>query len=420
MILADGRVHDGRGGRFSGLRIEDGVVAELFAETPSAADVVLSGAVVLPGLIDTHLHLVAIGQAATMADLREVSTLDSVAERVLACSPDHTGTRFGRHFDPKLAPVDPQWFRHYFGDSRVVLLAPDLHSAWVSPRVFRDAGVSAATADPIGGRYLRNPDGTLSGFVLDGALDRVGSRFAVDDPDRVESFLRAGRAACVDAGLHGGHEKATTVALWRSLQALDRAGALPIRVTCYGFGDWSDWATEDLSHASSRLCFGGFKVFMDGALGSRGALLQAPYSDVDADAPDPAGLSLMDDGALHAWWRRADERGVQLAVHAIGDEAVRRVLALPHRKDAGLRIEHAQVVDPRDHPRFLGVVAAMQPHHRRDDAAFLEARLGERCAWAFPMNALARAGATVCFGSDAPVSELSPLEGMAAAREAGV
>ncbi|MEO0814925.1 MAG: amidohydrolase family protein, partial [Myxococcota bacterium] len=111
---------------------------------------------------------------------------------------------------------------------------------------------------------------------------------------------------------------------------------------------------------------------------------------------------------------------LQLACHAIGDEAVTLALDGARGCEDRLRIEHAQIVKPSDRSRFRGVVAAMQPHHRRDDAEILESRLGERAHWAFPFEALRHAGATVCFGSDAPVSNLSPLEGMAAAAEAGV
>ncbi len=406
----------GRGERFYGMRIDGARIGELLREPPAVFDVDLDGAVIVPPLVDTHLHLVAIGQARAMVDAASVGSLDELAERLLALPPDSTGTRFARRFSEENGTPTRDWFERIGG--RVALLSPDLHAAWVSPQVFADAGVSDETPDPIGGRYRKGPDGKLDGFILDVALDIVGVRFAVDDPSRVETLLLEGMRACAAAGLHTVHEIATTPVMWRGLCALAERGELPVDVCAYGFGPAEEWSDVSRDPAPG-LRFCGYKVFLDGAMGSRGAWLRQPYSDIDPNAPDARGLCLCPPEELSEWWGLARARGLQLAVHAIGDAAVATTLDLPRDGTDALRIEHAQIVAPVDVARFRGVVAAMQPHHRRDDAAILDARLGERARWAFPMQALVDAGATVCFGSDAPVSELSPLEGMAAAREAG-
>lgn len=364
-------------------------------------DVELEGATVYPGLIDTHLHLSAIGQSLSMAQLHGLDRLDDVEAAIDRIAPDPDGIRWGIGF---AGAASRSWFHTRFPGERIVLLRADLHSAWVSPKLLE----SVADVHIEGGEFGRDAHGELNGWVVDRGLDQVGARFERDDPDKLRLFIERGVAACVDAGLTEVHEIATSPAMWSTLHEMD----LPIRVVCYGH----DWDKPVPESRNPRLRFGGFKVFLDGALGSRGAWLREPYDD-DLDTK---GLHLLSREELFSWWYRAQDAGLQLAVHAIGDAAVSAALSLPHQGDCSLRIEHAQVVAPEDLPRFRGVVAAMQPHHRRDDSGFLDARLGARAAWAFRFVELANAGAVVSFGSDAPVSTLSPVAGMAAADEAGV
>lgn len=383
----------------SGVEVQGGIVVRWLEEGPY--DVDLHDTRVFPGLVDTHLHLSAIGQSRSMAALDGIDDLETVAAALRAVEPDEAGTRWGKGFD---GTVPPAWFSARFPGERVILLRPDLHSAWVSPPVL--SGVSRDGLDR--GSFGRDDRGELNGLVVDRALDRVGARFEQVDRGRLGGFIERGIGACVDAGLTEVHEIATSPAMWAVLHDLD----LPLDVVCYGH-DWD--GPVPVSH-NPRLRFGGFKVFLDGALGSRGAWMKEPYTD----APDTHGLRLMEREELFHWWYRAQDADLQLAVHAIGDAAVAAALSLPHQEDASLRIEHAQVVAPEDVSRFRGVVAAMQPHHLRDDRAFLAARLGARTACAFRFSELANAGAVVCFGSDAPVSNLSPVAGMSAAAEAGV
>ena len=183
-------VHDGYGGRWSGLRIEGGRVVELLTGAPSGASVDFGGAHLLPPLVDTHLHLVAIGQARMMVDARHWQTLDTLGTALREVSADETGTKFALHFESNAQRPDPEWFETVGG--RVVLLAPDLHAAWVSPQVFADAGVSANSPDPSGGAFQRTASGQLSGYVLDSALDMLSVRFATDDPVRTKRFLKVG------------------------------------------------------------------------------------------------------------------------------------------------------------------------------------------------------------------------------------
>ncbi|MGK2927871.1 MAG: amidohydrolase, partial [Lysobacterales bacterium] len=203
------------------------------------------------------------------------------------------------------------------------------------------------------------------------------------------------------------------------------AGAFPLRLYAMadGVGPTLDWLCESgpVADAGGRLQMRSVKLYADGALGSRGAALLADY----ADEPGSRGLLFAPDEALQAQMRRVLACGLQLAVHAIGDHANRQVLdayerLLPDFPDnpGRHRIEHVQVLDPADIPRFaaLGVIAAMQPIHATSDMYWAGERLGtERLPGAYAWQSLADAGATLVFGSDFPVERADPMLGIFAA-----
>ena len=191
------------------------------------------------------------------------------------------------------------------------------------------------------------------------------------------------------------------------------AASVPEMLLIGGTGP-TQWLYDD------RLRMGGIKLYLDGALGSRGALLKRPY----ADDPANRGLALMDGTALRNNMSRAAMEGYQVAIHAIGDAANAEALdaidelSADYGGDRRWRIEHAQIVDPADIPRFAqhGVIASMQPVHQTSDRLMAEARLGpDRLAGAYAWRAIKDAGAPLAFGSDAPVEAPAPLTGLAVA-----
>ncbi|MEL6341094.1 MAG: amidohydrolase family protein [Myxococcota bacterium] len=418
VVLGTGR------GRGFGLRLEGERIAEVFF-TPvrSKPDIDLDGAYVLPGLVDTHLHVRALGRSERAAAAKTINTLGELGAALRETTPASTGIRYAIGWCSSSPRPSLAWFDKEFPGEAVVVLCQDLHSGFASRTALARFGTPLATAlagttDEHG--FGRDGSGELTGYVRDRALELLTGGFVTGDDDGLTDDLLLGLEKCAAAGLTEVHEMATSPAMWRAFRELDERGRLPVRVCCYGFGAPEHWMSEMIDEPSNRLRFCGFKVFLDGALGSHGAWLSEPYSDLSGDSSAPCGFERCGYEELERWWSLATQQGRQLALHAIGDAAVARALSLPQRGDGTLRVEHAQVVRPIDVPRFDGVIAAMQPHHRRDDDAILTSRLGARASWAFPFVELERAGALVCFGSDAPVSTLSPLEGMRAAREFGV
>uniref|UniRef100_UPI00286DB85E amidohydrolase n=1 Tax=Sphingomonas sp. TaxID=28214 RepID=UPI00286DB85E len=231
-----------------------------------------------------------------------------------------------------------------------------------------------------------------------------------------ELMLAVGLTAAADMG--------TSADEWAAMNRAGQAGSLKVRVLAYAGGipamrainggKPSGWLYAD------TLWLGGVKLYADGALGSRGAFLKAPYHD----KPDSRGLSLIDDAALLGEAREAAGNGHQLAIHAIGDAANAQVIAVFEtlgktvKNDPRWRIEHVQVIDPADIARLApaGIIASMQPIHQPSDRTMAEARLGPaRLGGAYAWATIAKAGARLAFGSDFPVESPDPFPGLMAA-----
>jgi hypothetical protein len=284
--------------------------------------------------------------------------------------------------------------------------------------------VGKSTEDPQGGRILRDASGEPTGVLIDAAMDLVAR--AMPQPSRAQKrrALSLAVTAAAEAGLTGVHDAGVSREDLGILKDLADAGDLPIRV--YAMADGDATALADLcrdglyQHPSGRLTMRAAKFYADGALGSRGAALLAPYAD---DAGN-RGLLFQSDATLAAQIAKAAGCGVQPAVHAIGDRANRAVLdafaALPDatRKALRPRIEHAQVVDPADIPRFaeLSVIASMQPTHATSDMPWAQARIGaERLRGAYAWQRFLGEHVALALGSDFPVEKVDPLLGLYAA-----
>ncbi len=284
-------------------------------------------------------------------------------------------------------------------------------------------GVTARTVAPAGGRIER-ADGQPAGVFVDAARELVEKAVPRPAPkDRDAAFLKA-QAILLGYGVTATADMAMSIDDWLSYRRMGDAGALRVRLMTYGLGvetavqiggtGPTPWLYDD------HLRMGGVKLFADGALGSRGAWLKAPY----ADAPGQTGAGFMSDDVIRNRMSRAAMDGYQVAVHAIGDRANAQVLAAidevseTYKGDRRWRIEHAQIVDPADLPRFAqhGIVASMQPTHATSDRRMAEARLGpDRLAGAYAWATMLRNGVPLAFGSDFPVEKPDCFAGWAAA-----
>jgi predicted amidohydrolase YtcJ len=398
---------------------------------PRTRVVDLRGRTVTPGLVDAHCHLYGLGTSLETLALRGLSSPQAVAERVAAATAGRAEGEWitGRGWDQNLwagaefpthAALDAAAPRHPVALDRV-----DGHALWANAAAMRAAGVGRKTPDPPGGKILRDKAGEPTGVFIDNAMELIDSKAPAASPEvRERRILRAAGLA-VSLGLTGVHEMGIddqTVAVYRALAS---AGKLPLRVNAYlsGAGQMDSLASRKPDtdpEGTATFVLRGVKLFADGALGSRGAALLAPYSD----DPGNTGLMTMRPEELRRSARLAVESGYQLAVHAIGDRANREVLDAYEAAGAGrgadrrFRVEHAQIVAPEDIKRFsaLGVIASMQPTHATSDMPWAEARLGPaRLRGAYAWRSILATGAHVAFGSDFPVEETSPLLGVYAA-----
>jgi len=393
-----------------------------------------TGLTVVPGLVDAHGHLESLGAGLRRLDLVGTASAEEVAARVragAAGAPAGDWIR-GRGWDQNdwkeksfpgratldaAAPGHPVW-----------LVRIDGHAGWANTRALALAGIGTATPDPPGGRILRDPaTGEPTGVLIDAAMDLLAPRLPPPTrAERREALVRA-MEACLAAGLTSVHDAGVDAATVDIYRELADEGSLRLRVYAMLEGSPDVIAATGfrtgpvVGHGGRRLTVRAVKVYADGALGSRGA---APLRDYE-DEPGNRGLLQAEPAALEALAARCLREGWQLCTHAIGDRGNRVVLdayeaALREvpRADPRFRVEHAQVVDPADIPRFaaLGVIPSMQPTHATSDMPWAEARLGPgRLAGAYAWRKFLAAGCRIPCGSDFPVESHDPLRGLYAA-----
>ncbi|MCD2314950.1 amidohydrolase family protein [Sphingomonas sp. IC-11] len=389
----------------------------------------MGGKTLLPGFIDAHGHVMGLGFGALSLDLSGARSLNEAKAMVAAyvrANPDRkwiTGRgwnqeAWGLGRFPTAADLDDVAPGH-----AVWLERADGHAGWANSMAMREAGVTSATAAPAGGR-IEKAGNAPAGVFVDAAMQLVER--AVPQPlpkERDAAFLEAQQKLLAN-GITAVADMGTTVDDWLSYRRMADIGALRVRIMSYAAGvetasriggkGPTPWLYGD------RLRMGGVKIYLDGALGSRGAVLKAPY----ADAPNEKGLSFLTDTQLQNQMSRAAMDNFQLAVHAIGDKAnaqvldAIQVLSETYNGDRRWRIEHAQVVDPADLKSFgkFGTIASMQPTHQTGDRTMAEARLGPtRLAGAYAWKSVLANGGKLAFGSDFPVEKPDPWDGWAAA-----
>ncbi len=396
---------------------------------PLTRTIDLAGRVAVPGLVDGHAHLYGIGKALAEIDVRGLPDAQACARRVAeAAGQQPEGWLQGRGWDQNLWEGQAWPTREVLDaavpERPVMLRRVDGHAAWVNSRALALAGITAATPDPDGGAILRDQAGEPIGILVDNAVNLMRAVIPLPGPAESERRIRLAMDHCVARGLTAIHEMG---AKWDRVQIYKRlaaAGELRLRVVVF-LED--DPATLDAGLAAGpwlsddrMLLVRGVKLYADGALGSRGALLLADYSDQAGSR----GLAVTPRSHLTEVCRRAYDAGFQVATHAIGDGANRLMLDIYEevlgRNGAGRRwrVEHAQIIAPDDLGRFaeLGVIASMQPVHCTSDMDWVPDRLGDgRVAGAYAWNSLAGSGAVLSFGSDAPVESVDPLPGLFAA-----
>jgi hypothetical protein len=425
---------DGRLYRFTGILVDDqGRVKQLLTGRERRPQVRSRtdgrGRTLLPGLIDAHGHVMGIGLQALQLDLSDTRSLAEALERIRAYAAANPTPRWivGRGWNqerwglgrfPTAAELDA-----VVRDRPVYLVRVDGHAGWANSLAMREAGIDSGTQAPEGGRIERTGR-QPSGIFVDAAMPLVRSAIPPHQPITRDLALRRAQEILLSNGLTSVADMGTSPEDWLVMRRAGDSGALNIRIFSYASGIESLLTIAGQGPTpwlyGNRLRMGGVKLYLDGALGSRGAWLKQPYRD----AAGQRGLPLVTDTVLKNLMSRAAMNDFQVAVHAIGDQANATLLdaieemAGTYRGDRRWRIEHAQIVDPADLPRFArhGIIASMQPVHQSSDWRMAEARMGrERLGGSYAWASLVRLNVPLAFGSDFPVESPNPFHGLAVA-----
>ncbi len=389
----------------------------------------------IPGITDSHTHVIGGGLQLARLNLRAVSNrkqfIAAVAERAKSAKPGGwiLGGRWSVESWPTPGSPTRYWLDPVTGDTPVLLSRMDGHSALVNTAALRIAGIDEhGPPNPTGGEIERDPQTRQpTGILKESAMGLVRRHIPpTSSEDTYQALLRALKHANAH-GITSMHDMSNL----GDLAAFERAyreGKLTIRITSYLQVDdvlqhLDDAASRNANHPFMRVA--GFKKYMDGSLGSRTAYMQMPFADATHDSSYPRGqltAFAADKKRFHHTVEAVFNKGMQLAVHAIGDQG-NHLLLDEYQRVAGRRgsgpvrhrIEHVQHLLLPDIARFaeLGVAASMQPLHKADDGRYAEKAIGkERLAGSYAFRQLLDAGALLCFGSDWPVVSLNPFLGI--------
>ena len=427
--------NEGKVIRFAAMVIDDdGKVKQLLDrrdKRPREVDFQFDGKgqTVIPGFFDAHGHVMGMGFGALTLDLSDTSSLAEALAKISQYAADNPGRQWiigngwnqeawGLGRFPTAAELDS-----VVADRPVFLSRVDGHAVWVNGAAMAAAGISSATKSP-GGGNIEKSGGKPTGIFVDTAMDLFDAAIPSPKPVDRDVALSKAQDILLASGVTSIADMGTTMQDWQSFRRAGDKGQLKVRIISYaaeienmiaiaGPGP-SPWLYDD------HLRLAGVKLYIDGALGSRGALLKKPY----ADKAGESGLAMLSSAQLKNKMSRAAMDGFQTAVHAIGDQANDDILSAieelgyTYKGDRRWRVEHAQIVDPADIARFAatGTIAWMQPVHQTSDRLMAEARLGmDRLVGAYAWQSLLASGAKLAFGTDVPVESPNPFAGLAAA-----
>ena len=392
----------------------------------------LDGKTMIPGLVDAHAHLKGIGKYLAQLKLDSASGPAEVRAIVMKATADTPPDRWiqGRGWDQNDWDVKefPTWQDLGGTESHPVYLRRvGGHAAWVNKKALELCGITRDTTDPDGGKIIRDQQGEPTGIFIDNAKDLITAHIPDPSPDETDAWMGAAIRHCNERGLTGMHDAGIQEEDLACFERLHGRGELTFRVYCMLSTDDKDleFTEQQLKkgpHATAgdKVVVRAVKLYADGALGSGGAALLAPYSD----DPQNTGLLVETPEELERLARLAAESGFQVCTHAIGDRGNRVILDVYERvlesdgSDRRFRIEHAQVVALEDIARFkeLGVIPSMQPTHCTSDMYWAEDRVGpERIKGAYAWRRFLDDGNPLPLGSDAPVESVDPLWGIYAA-----
>lgn len=400
---------------------------------PSTKQIDAQGKSVLPGFNDAHVHFSSGGDEISGVHLRDAATPTEFSRRIAEHAKKLSKGEWltGGTWDHELWGGTPlpshDWIDKFTPDNPVSVTRYDGHMALVNALALQLAHITRETPDPPGGTIVRDANGNPTGLLKDAAMSLVDKVIPAPSDEGLLRMIRAAMDEARRFGVASIHDISSTDDV-RAYQTLASRGELTLRIYCITpLPQWESPAVAGIraGFGNNWIHTGALKGFADGSLGSTTALFEKPYSD----APETSGLPnsmMLPEGNMVKMARGADKAGLQLAVHAIGDKAIRIMLDnyAEVEKENGVnenrrwRIEHAQHLRPEDFERFaqLHVIASVQPYHAIDDGRWAEKRIGhERCKTTYAFRTFLNHGVRLAFGSDWTVAPLDPLQGIYAA-----
>jgi predicted amidohydrolase YtcJ len=403
---------------------------EIASAYPEADVVDLERKTVMPGIIESHGHLLSLGQSFLELNVEGIKTPGEVILKVN----ERVGNAPAGEWITGWGWDEGAWAKNYPDNQELSAISPEnpvylrgLHgfACWANAKALELAGIDKDTPNPENGEVIKNPQtGIPTGILTNEAQDLLTRHIPPITVSQTEKALKLAIAECLKYGLTSIHEARTTKKMLEAFRSLRDKRELYSRI--YVMLDCTEqdlietyFESGPVLDPENLLTIRCIKIFVDGALGSRGAAMLEAYSD----APDVKGLVVTPEDEVFRLSKRALQSGLQVAIHAIGDHANRITLNAFQRaleenlnvKDHRFRLEHAQVVAVEDIPKFapLGVVLSMQPPHATSDMPWAETRLGpERIKGAYAWRTFWDSGVHMTLNSDFPGETLDPFVGM--------
>ena len=408
MVVNDGKI------------VETGKTADLQRKYDAKEKLDAQGKFIYPGFIDAHAHFVGYGQSLFTVDLYDSKSMDEVVQRVRAFDSTHPNEPWilGRGWDQnkfpgKAFPANDE-LNKLFPDKPVLLERVDGHASIANNKAFDLAGVNAG--DKISGGEIETKNGRLTGILIDNAIDLVAAKVPSPTPSKLKEALMEAQRNCFAVGLTTIDDCGLSHETVSFLDSLQKTGDLKMRLYAM-LSDAKanyDFAFKKGKIKTDRLHVCGFKVYADGALGSRGACLLQPYSD----KPGWSGFLLSSQQHFDSVAKLIYDHGWQMCTHAIGDSGNRTMLTvygkyLKGKNDLRWRIEHAQVINENDFKLFgeYNIVPSVQPTHATSDMYWAADRLGPvRVKGAYAFKQLFNQNGWIPLGTDFPVEDISPFK----------
>lgn len=372
------------------------------------------GHAVFPGFIDAHCHFYGYGLNLSKADLLACDDEKEMTQRLQHWANENkTGWVLGRGWDqnvwPSKAFPDKTLLDTLFPDRPVYLTRVDGHAALVNSAALRIAGIDANTK--ISGGKIFIEKGEPSGILIDNAMELVNKHIPGPTEAESEKALLQAQQQCFAAGITTVDDAGLSLKIVRLIEKMHHEKSLKMNVYAMLDPTEENYQAFQKPFTTDRLTVRSFKIYADGALGSRGAWLLEPYSD----DPGNHGILLQDTGYFHCWAERCRDAGFQLNVHAIGDAANQLMLSIfalynEKKDDRRWRIEHAQIVAEKDLNLFgnYGIIPSVQPTHATSDMHWAENRLGARIKQAYAYQKLLEQNGWIALGTDFPVENIYP------------